>query len=189
MADYNKQTKGFATPVGTLIWTKSLWKPEPGMGDRKDKNFFVGNIRLDEEDMEKVKSVLDAMNKAAFGTKAKKAKIPFKDYEKGDDEFTYLKATSQYAPVIVDTKKNPVDPKKIWGGSKGRINGILETYFMDNGLSLGVTYRLKAVQITELHTGDGGDPLDGFGEIDGFVADEGDATAGFDTEGEDGLDI
>ena len=84
----------------------------------------------------------------------------------------------EQAPAIFDSANNRLaEPPAIWGGSKLRINAEVVPYTMASSKTLGVSLRLKAVQIVELVSGGGG--ASPFDEFEG-----GDVLTGGSTDGE-----
>ena len=67
-------------------------------------------------------------------------------------------------PSLFDSANNKLDPEglKLWGGSRGRISAEVVPYAMASTKSVGVTLRLKAVQVVEFSSGGGASPFDTF---------------------------
>lgn len=61
-------------------------------------------------------------------------------------------------PTLFDSANQVVEPDglKLWGGSRTRMNAEVVPYAMDSSKSVGVSLRLRAVQIVELASGQGG---------------------------------
>lgn len=71
-------------------------------------------------------------------------------------------------PRLFDAANNIFSPATVYGGSKVRVAGEVKPYKMDSTKKVGVSLRLKAVQIIELVEG-GGASADsyGFGTVEG----------------------
>lgn len=72
------------------------------------------------------------------------------------------------SPRLFDAKNNRITPESVYGGSRVRVAGEVKPYKMDSTKKVGVSLRLKDVQIVELVEGNGG--ASPFGETDGYVA-------------------
>lgn len=86
-------------------------------------------------------------------------------------------------PVIFDSKGKPItNPEiKVYGGSKVRVSYEL-TPFTTN-IGSGVSQRLNAVQVVELSNGNSRNAsYYGFGELDGYVADDATAISAYDSD-------
>lgn len=84
-------------------------------------------------------------------------------------------------PVIFDAKgKKLVNPPPVWGGTEGKVAFEVRPYFITGTGAAGLKLGLNAAQIIELVSGGGRDAEGyGFGEEDGFAADDDDdAVAG-----------
>lgn len=76
-------------------------------------------------------------------------------------------------PKLFDSSNKPVAPEglKLWGGSKISIAGEVIPYAMASSKTIGVSLRLKAVQIISLSSGgDSSGDAYGFGETEGGFA-------------------
>lgn len=77
-------------------------------------------------------------------------------------------------PAIFDAKAAPIklsEAPDIWSGTQARVSYELVPYYMASTKSLGVSLRLRGVQIIELSNGDSqGGAAMGFEEEDGYVA-------------------
>lgn len=77
-------------------------------------------------------------------------------------------------PALFDAKAQSInfdEAPDIWSGTKARISYELVPYYMASTKSLGVSLRLRGVQIIELATsGTGGGASMGFEEEEGYVA-------------------
>lgn len=78
-------------------------------------------------------------------------------------------------PVLFDAKGKPTEPEAVWGGSRIKVSFEIVPFYTKL-IGAGVTLRLKAVQIIELIQGGGASAENyGFGEEDGYEADESEA--------------
>lgn len=86
---------------------------------------------------------------------------------KGRDGKEYVKTVK-----LFDAARQPIAPDSLWGGSRLILAGELVPYYMASSKEIGVSLRLRAVQVLELVEGDGGNAESfGFGEVeDGYVA-------------------
>lgn len=92
------------------------------------------------------------------------------------------------APSLFDAKsrKLPADAPPIWGGSKLKIAGKVVPYYNAKDNVVGSTFYMEAVQVIELVSGQGREAGDyGFGEEEGYTAEEQSQFAG-DDSGEEG---
>lgn len=83
------------------------------------------------------------------------------------------------APKIFDAKGKKLDPiPSIWGGTEMKVAGVIYPYYNAKDNVVGSTFRLEAVQILDLVSGSGRSSGDyGFGQEDGYEADESDDDA------------
>lgn len=89
-------------------------------------------------------------------------------------------------PMVFDASANQISEEiSVWTGTKAKLALELFPYFMESSKEVGVSLRLKAVQIIELV--DGGGDRDagsyGFGETDGYTAPASEAGFSDETEG------
>lgn len=130
------------------------------------------------------------------GKKVKEADLPYLiDEEAGTVRFSFkMNATGErkdgtkytQAPALFDSKGQPI-PKgtRVGGGSVCRVSYEMNPFHVP-ALGVGVSLRLKAVQIIELR--EGGRDASGFGfeaEEEGYSATEAADEAGFGSEGEE----
>ncbi len=96
------------------------------------------------------------------------------------------KTTFEQAPVVVDAKVKALSPKvNVGNGSTVKVNVELIPYMMQSTKSVGVSLRLKAVQVIDL-VEFGNDSASVFDEEDGYEDEGSAATSGFnDNEGTD----
>ena len=107
------------------------------------------NLRMKKED---AKSLVDEVRKlaeAAFGDKAKSARLPFKtDPDTGD---IIAVAKSKYQPMCQDSQTNTIPPERlpdIFGGSELILGGTLNAY--NKAGNMGVSMQLGSVQLIKL---------------------------------------
>lgn len=95
-------------------------------------------------------------------------------------------STFSQKPALFDAKGKPITPESIWGGSKIKVSFEVVPYYTKIA-GAGVTLRLRAVQVLELVTGGSGGSAEsfGFGEEEGYEADDEAANAGFAEADED----
>ena len=95
-------------------------------------------------------------------------------------------STFSQKPALFDAKGKPITPESIWGGSKIKVSFEVVPYYTKIA-GAGVTLRLRAVQVLELVTGGSGGSAEsyGFGEEEGYEADDEAADAGFAEADED----
>lgn len=127
----------------------------------------VCEVELDDEGDETGNVIFTAKMKAKVTTKAGK--------------------TFEQAPALFDSANNRLetDGLKLWGGSKLRINADVVPYAMASSKQIGVSLRLKAVQIVELVSGGGGSPFDEY-EGGDVIENSGGDTEENPFDGEDG---
>lgn len=91
------------------------------------------------------------------------------------------------APSLFDarSKKLPADAPPIWGGSKLKVAGKVVPYYNAKDNVVGSTFYLEAVQVIELVSGQGREAGDyGFGEEEGYAAEDTSQFAGDDSGAE-----
>ena len=95
-------------------------------------------------------------------------------------------STFSQKPALFDAKGKPITPESIWGGSKIKVSFEVVPYYTKIA-GAGVTLRLRAAQVLELVTGGSGGSAEsyGFGEEEGYEADDEAANAGFAEAAED----
>lgn len=82
--------------------------------------------------------------------------------------------TWEQKPIIFDAKGKKLDnPPAVWGGSKLKVNFEAVPYYMGEQNAVGVTLRMRGVQIIELVSGNGGNAESmGFGVEEGYSVDD-----------------
>lgn len=90
--------------------------------------------------------------------------------------------------ALFDAKGKPlVKPPAIWGGTTGRVSFEVSPYFIAGTGAAGLKLYLTAVQVIDLVSGGGGNAAGyGFGEEDGYEAEEESNDSPFKDEGSDG---
>ena len=195
-----KQYTRLTTPRGVFIYphitepdTKFV-KPD---GEYHTKFALPADDEATQAFIGQLKAELDAYIKENSSPKTKKATAADLYDEELDDEgnetgrliFKFkLKAVVKtkdrswpQAPRLFDAKAQPIDGDvTVWTGSEGKVNCEVFPYFMETTKQFGLSLRLKGVQILKLVSG-GGASADsmGFGEEDGFVAENSAASNGF----------
>lgn len=146
-----------------------------------------------------VKEQLEEQAKSEDKEKAKAAKVklkalkfasdnPYKPAvdEEGDEtgEFEFnFKMAAQYTerktgtvktqrPKLIDSKGKDLDPSRVsvWGGSIVKIGGFLSPFH--TAIGVGVSLKLRQVQIVKLVTGNGGENFNFGAEEDGYEGDD-----------------
>lgn len=127
--------------------------------------------------------------------KIKEADAPYEiDEDTGDVLVNFkLKATGKtrdgkeftQKPALFDAKGKPAEVKGVWGGSKIKVSFEVVPFYTKL-IGAGVSLRLKAAQIIELIAGGNGGSADsyGFGEEEGFEAEDEAADNGFSSDDE-----
>lgn len=130
--------------------------------------------------------------------KIKEADAPYEiDDETGEVLVNFkLKATGKtrdgkeftQKPALFDSKGKPAEVKGVWGGSKIKVSFEVVPFYTKL-IGAGVSLRLKAVQIIELIAGGNGGSADsyGFGEEEGYEAEDEAADNGFSSDDEDSV--
>ena len=159
----------YVSPPGRAVYPHLL-KEDPEYGGWKT------GLTFDPEIISAEKARLE--EKYAKDIKANKNfKLPIKTTKDGME---YLHFTSKYRPLVLDIKKEPVDPEKtqIWGGSILRC-AAMEDYTAE-GKYAGVKLRLNKVLLIKsvggddsfgdedysAYTGSASEPDDDFGDTD-----------------------
>lgn len=172
------------TPVGTAAYA---WFHKPDTGHKFSNNKYKGDLVLDgDTDMSKYEATVRAFAKEAFpDADLSELHLP---WASGDDhknaEFhgkIILKASSKFAPTIVDSKRQKL-PKKVQARSGDEVRYVCSLYAYEQtekvkeGKKLievtvyGVSLQLQVVQLVAKNTGGGG--LDQLDDIDGFDGSE-----------------
>jgi hypothetical protein len=159
-------------------------------GDKPPTPKYKIDYKPSDEDLETFRA---EMRKHAdvLGFEGKK-KIHLGIKKTEEEEIESLCPSSQFKPLVFDTKNNPIgDDAKLGAGSIVRTRCEVSAY--DKGISL----RLLQVQVKKLVPYGGGNESSGFGtEEEGYVADAGSSFGGDQTEdtseestGDSALDI
>lgn len=160
----NKKKLTFTTPKGTAMYP---WLNKADYQFDSNGQFKV-NLKLKPEEGKQLMDDCRAAANDAFGTKAKSAKMPWKNDDDTGDVIFITK--SKFKPKFVDSQgqmiaENNVPP--IFGGSTLKLAGTLYPYTA--GGNVGVSLQLAGVQIVELSEGSNGGISFG-AEEGGFVA-------------------
>lgn len=92
-------------------------------------------------------------------------------------------------PAVFDAKGKPLKDVSIWGGTEGKVAFECNPYFIPGTGAAGLKLRLKAAQIINLVSGGGGNSGSfGFGEEEGYEAEDTPAEQNGFKEEEDGSD-
>jgi hypothetical protein len=84
---------------------------------------------------------------------------------------------------MFDAKGKPIEPAAVWGGTVGKVAFTINPYSQTIQTGASVSLGLNAVQILDLVTGSGGSAKGyGFGEEDGYTAEDATGTPPFDTD-------
>lgn len=167
------------TPRGGLVYP-FLTKP-----DTKFDRDGVYKTQLLIKDVDAANELVDTIQEALDvyasqnPTVKKRAKLPFEKNDDGTYTFTFkckargIRAdgtTWEQKPKIFDAKGNLFEnAKSIWGGSEAKVSFAIAPYNVA-ATGLGVTLRLKGVQILNLVEGGGSAETYGFAKEDGFEA-------------------
>jgi hypothetical protein len=135
-------------------------------------------------DKAKIKKALDGLKLADLpvravydddGNETDQIEIAFKMKAQRKDKKTG--AVIKMVPKLFDAKgrlmaKDPAKAPAIWGGSRVKVAGSVIPFYTA-AVGAGVSLRLAAVQVIQLQTNDGGSASSyGFGEEDGYEAEE-----------------
>ena len=185
------------TPAGTAQWP---WLNKPNVKFNPDGEYSV-NLILEGDDASSLCEQLDKLVEASYNEAVTEAKPQDKkrftkatpytpEYDEDGTEtgriiFKFkMKAnmtskdgsTWTQAPKLFDAKGGKITGVTVYGGSTIKVAGQAAPYVMPATKMCGVSLKLQAVQVIKLVAGGGmgGDTLDsfGFGEEDGFVADQ-----------------
>ena len=184
-------SKNIMVLEGTALWAK-VFEPDTKFNPLGD---YAINLHLPEAKAVEMSEKLDALVQAKFATAIKEdprlkntlsthpVSQPVYDRETGDDtgnvEFRFkLKAKVQkrdgtyyeQRPAVLDAKKTPIDSSTLIGnGSRVKVAFEPIPYVMQSTKRVGVSLRLKAVQVLDL-VEYGSAATSVFDEEDGFVA-------------------
>jgi hypothetical protein len=205
-----KQTKvQIVTPAGIAAYSYFHRADTKG---KYANNKFKGDLVIDGSvDMSSLEKTLRDFAEAAFPGQGQSEdlKLPWStwDNKEKNEEWigsTILKASSKFAPKIVDTKRKPL-PKGIEARSGDEVRFVCTLYAYEKtekvkeGKKLidvtfyGVSLQLQVVQLIKKNAGGGGldalDDIEGFdAEVDGADYGFGDDAGGSSSDGEDGSD-
>jgi hypothetical protein len=150
-----------------VIWasTAKPSKPYKEFNDKGEPNKPMYELQLDPTP-EQVEVWVEKVKAAAgdFIFKTKKPKFGISIAE-DEDETVTIRAKSQYKPVVVDAKNNPLLDPKIGVGSIVRAMVILNIY--DKGVAL-TLQKIQIKKLVEFVAASGS----GFDETDGYEAPE-----------------
>ena len=174
-----KQT--ITTETGVALYP---WLTKPDTKFNEDGEYKV-NLVLSKENAapiiqviknvheENYKQVLKASKKKTM----KQANPPFSEQLDDDGNPTgniifKFKSKAAYKPAIFDAKQNPLVDPAIWGGSEIKVNAVLYPY--NSPMSgVGVSLKLRAVQVIRLVEGSEGAGRFGFDETSGYDVKDG----------------
>lgn len=202
MAEKKNRNPRYVTDVGVAIYpyltkpdtkfnadgeykVKLRLKPDSTIRDAKGKE--VADVQSFIDDM-----MIKAVEKAKQENKGriKEGEPPYTIDDETGDLLVNFKLKAQVKPkdgepfsqkpALFDAKGKPITPESIWGGSKIKVSFEVVPFYTKMA-GAGVTLRLKAVQVLELVTGGSGGSAEsyGFGEEEGYEADDEAADAGF----------
>lgn len=208
MAAQKKRNTRYVTDAGTAIYpyliepdteynadgeykVKLRLAPDAIFKDSKGKSVGTAQEFLDsmlEKSVEKAK----AENKGRI----KEADAPYEvDEDTGELLVNFkLKASGKtregkeftQKPALFDAKGKPFEPEEIWGGSTIKVSFEVIPFYTKL-IGAGISLRLKAAQIIELIQGGSANADSyGFGEEEGFEAEDEAGDAGFSSEDEEG---
>jgi hypothetical protein len=165
------------TPRGSLVY------PHLNSPDTKFDRDGVYKTQLRVIDADAANELVDIIQESLdqyatqHPTVKKRAKMPFEKSDDGSYTFTFkckargIRAdgtTWEQKPKIFDAKGNPfLVAKAIWGGTTAKVSFAIAPYNVA-ATGLGITLRLKGVQILELVEGGGSAETYGFSEEEGF---------------------
>lgn len=165
----NAKNQSISTPVGVAIWPK-LNEPDTRF---KEEGEYQVNLRLTKQDAEPLLQVIKAAQKSEYQRQLKEtgkpklkiADLPIVDVD-GDEDLIDLKFKAPASGttkagkkwekriMLFDSKGKALgeDGPRIGGGSRIRVNAEVRPYFVPS-YGVGVTLRINAVQVIELHEG------------------------------------
>ena len=190
-----KKAERFVSPKGIASYPY-LTKPDTKFNTEGE---YKVSLLVSGDDASKAIDFLTKQHKAAVskaqkenaGKRVKESELPFIENDDGTVTFKFkmkAKVTPkkgdpfEQKPALFDAKGKPLTGEpKVGGGSVIKVSYEVEPYYTAIA-GAGVSLRLKAVQIIELkeYSGGGNAESYGFGEEEGFEADE-DDTPPFDT--------
>lgn len=173
------------TPAGIAVYPK-IEKPDTKFNA---DGVYTIDLDLDQQDAGELTTKLTQIADAAYaaeckakGKKAlKRSDMPWKETEDGKIRFKFkLKAKGgtgekqwDQKPAIFDAKGTPIKDVNVGSGSTVKVAFEAVPYFTAM-VGHGISLRLRAVQILELHQYIAGDNFDAFGfkASDGFVKEQ-----------------
>lgn len=186
-----KKAERFVSPKGTASYPY-LTKPDTKFnpeGEYKVSLIVAGDDASKAIDFltEQHKAAVAKAKKENAGKRVKEGDLPFIENDDGTVTFKFkLKAKVtpkkgdpfEQKPALFDAKGKPLTGEpKVGGGSVIKVSYEVVPYYTAIA-GAGISLRLKAVQIIELKEYSGGGTAEsyGFGEEEGFEADEDDTT-------------
>lgn len=155
------QKANFETFKGHAVYP---WLNKPDTEYNAEGVYKTG-IRVPGDQVQSVLKAVTEVAKEEFGSKAGKARMPWK---KDEDTGEYiLNAKSKYPPKVYDATGQVIPPEKlpqIWGGSVIRIGGNINPY--NTAGNMGISLQLTKVQLIELSEMTNSD-ASGFGAVEG----------------------
>lgn len=169
MATKKQKGPSISTPTGTAIWPK-LNEPDTRF---KEEGEYQVTLRLLKKEAAPLIEVIKQAHKARYQEELKntgKPKLKVHDLPvaevDGDDEAIDLRFKAPASGttregkkwekriMLFDSKGKPLgdEAPRIGGGSRIRVNAEVSPWFVP-ALGVGVTLRLNAVQVIELHEG------------------------------------
>lgn len=182
------------SPRGIAVFPKLIGQPDEYQG----KKFWVTKLRLSPADAEPIQKMVaeqlkayrdriandpmvkpvDKKKKLAYtddtpvkaevdkeGNETGFMVVQFKTNFEFKDKLGQLKTST--VPLF-DAKGTPIKPASLWGGSEIKVSYVPLAYDSGSSQKIGVSLRMRAVQVLKLVAGSGGN-ADGYG----FAAEEG----------------
>jgi len=189
MTKKREQLPKFITPAGTAVYPHLVTADTKFNADGE----FKCDLKMDRETaqplIDELTAIRDAYWDALVAEDKKVAKLYSKEpvyIDEVDDDGNETglvmfrtkakqKVTSKktgktyvFQPRLFDASNERIYPESLWGGSVLRVAGEVKPYKMDSTKKVGLSLRLKDVQVIELVEGsDGKSP---FGETEGYKA-------------------
>ena len=139
------QKTSFETFKGHAVYP---WLNKPDC-EYHEEGVYKTGLRVPGDQMRLLKKTIEEVAANEFGSKASKARMPWKhDEETGE---YILNAKSKYPPKVYDATGQVIPPDnlpQIWGGSVIRMGGNINPY--NTAGNMGVSLQLTKVQIIEL---------------------------------------
>ena len=139
------------TPEAILCFP-SLFTPKKYEGSEKEK-YEALLVFPEGSDTGALRGEEQRVVKVAFQNGARGVRSPFRDGNEVAEQWgevfrnaTFIRATSQFKPAVVDAGKNPVtDEERVYSGCI--VRAVVHAFTYDNRGNRGVTFGLDAVQI------------------------------------------